>query len=635
MKKNIKTILAITLLIAGSLYAYANRASKIKQVLTTVKYTPSDKEIINPERGMFTHHEFFSDKDNEFSLDQLKQLQAEGMSLVFTVYVMRDFRDKDISAAYLNRIKRNLAAIRTCGMKAVVRFCYTYSENDKPWDAPWEVTKRHIAQLKPILIEYSDVIAILEAGFVGVWGEWYYTDNYVYQPNDVSQYAPRKQVLEALLDAMPTDRFVAVRYPRAKLGVYGIQFTDTISRATAYNGSNISRTSFHNDCFLADADDMGTFQNIADHRKYWMWESRYVPMGGETCAPSDYCEIDNAYKEFAAYHWTYLNKDYHPDVLSTWEKEDFMTTIRKKLGYRFVLTEGTFTGNPQAGQPFQLSLQIRNEGWGSPFNPRSVEIIFQKGSEKHVFTLEDDPRFWMAGETADVTASFTLPADMSAGEYEVYLNLPDPRTTLHDNPAYSIQLANEGVWQEAEGYNKLCTVNVGTGNTDHAAATLWEGQQTYSNYRTYPEGSANVTLDAKAFASASTGDKLTITFTEYAEDPQSWHQVEIWDTGYAHALASYHILTGDTQCVFTLDDTLLTTLKAEGCVLAGTGYTVTKICLSSGSSDTSTAVRTATTDGDNTGAVFSMNGTKVTTRPSPTRLKKGIYITNGKKVVVK
>ena len=37
------------------------------------------------------------------------------------------------------------------------------------------------------------------------------------------------------------------------------------------------------------------------------------------------------------------------------------------------------------------------------------------------------------------------------------LNLPDPCTTLRDNPLFSIQLANEGVWNESTGFNKLYT----------------------------------------------------------------------------------------------------------------------------------------------------------------------------------
>ena len=40
-------------------------------------------------------------------------------------------------------------------------------------------------------------------------------------------------------------------------------------------------------------------------------------------------------------------------------------------------------------------------------------------------------------------------------ENDIYLNLPDPMETLRDNPDYSIQLANEGVWEAETGYNSL------------------------------------------------------------------------------------------------------------------------------------------------------------------------------------
>ena len=142
MKQHMKSLLAATLLVIGNLCCCssctatsvtAESPSDIndgKTAVTTIAYTPSDKEIINPERGMFTHHEFYSDKNNELTLEQLQQLRNEGMSLIFTVYVMRDFRNKDISTPYLNKIRRNLRAIRHSGMKAIVRFCYSYSEKD-------------------------------------------------------------------------------------------------------------------------------------------------------------------------------------------------------------------------------------------------------------------------------------------------------------------------------------------------------------------------------------------------------------------------------------------------------------------------------------------------------------------------
>ncbi len=426
--------------------------------LVNVFYTPSDENIINPERGMFTHHEFYSDRNEELTLDDLEALRADGMSLIFTVYVMRDFRDKEISSSYLKRISRNLRLIRRAGMKAVLRFCYTYSEADKPWDAPWEITKRHIEQLTPILRDNADVIALLEAGFIGVWGEWYYTDNYIFQPND-QQYGPRRQVLDALLEAMPEDRYVAVRYPVVKLNTFNIQYTDTLSNLTAHRTEPLSRISFHNDCFLATDDDMGTFNCVPEYRQYWLWESRYVPMGGETCALSEYCEVPNAMRDFEAYHWSYLNKDYHQDVLRKWEMENFMDEIHRRLGYRLTALQGNYTEKPRVGEPMHVEIDIENTGWAAPFNHRDVDLVFvgKKGA-KGTFrvTLDTDIRKWMPGEVTHLSQDITLPTEMQPGQYEMYLALQDPAPSIHDRPEYAIRLANKGMWKK-QGYNHLHT----------------------------------------------------------------------------------------------------------------------------------------------------------------------------------
>lgn len=438
--------------------------------LEVVTFTPSNEVITNPERGMFTHREFFSNRPDELDLEYLEQERAEGRTLIFTVYVMPTFRDKEISKPYLNKIMRNLRSLRRAGMKAIVRFCYSYSEDDKPWDTPWELTKKHIEQLSPVLNEYSDVIAVLEAGFIGVWGEWYYTDNYIFQP-EPDQYEPRKVLLEGLLDMMPSDRFVSVRYPIAKLHSYGINYTDTISKETAHDGSHFSRVGYHNDCFLASSDDVGTFNDVPEYRQYWIWDSRYVPMGGETCGVSEYIEVPNALKDFSNYHWSYLNKDYHPEVLEKWEREEFMPEILKKLGYRFVLQNGRFTKSPKAGQDMHVELEIANEGWAAPFNPRDVELIFvkKKGGNKYMVKLPDDPRLWLSNATHKVSHDIALPSDMPGGEYEIFLNLPDPRETLHNKPDYSIQLANEKVWRKKQGYNYLHTVDVGASDSESAS----------------------------------------------------------------------------------------------------------------------------------------------------------------------
>ena len=48
-----------------------------------------------------------------------------------------------------------------------------------------------------------------------------------------------------------------------------------------------------------------------------------------------------------------------------------------------------------------------------------------------------------------------LPAEMLPGEYEASLNLPDPNPLLADRPDYSIRLANDHVWEDETGFNRL------------------------------------------------------------------------------------------------------------------------------------------------------------------------------------
>ena len=432
-------------------------ASSAPDQLEKVTYQPSEEIICNPERGFFTHQEYATDNNHSITPAFLKECREKGMSLIFTAYYMRDFKDKLISEEYLQRIRNNMLALRKGGAKSVLRFAYTSSENEKPWDAPRELTEQHIQQLKPILEEFSDVICVLEAGFVGVWGEWYYTDHYNYQPKK-GEYAPRRKVLDALLKVMPKDRMISVRYPVAKLFTFNINYTDTITRKTAYNESDLSRIAFHNDCFLADIDDMGTFGENPDYRKFWEWETKYVAMGGETCKLSEYSNCENAVTDFAKYHWSYINIDYHPAVINQWEDEQCMKEIQKRLGYRFTLSEGYFTPKGEIGCPYEVVLKLQNTGWAAPFNPRDVEIVFvhkKKKENKYKIKLKEDPRFWFPNEQITIQARFGLPESMPSGEYDIYLNLPDPRPTISARWEYSIQLANKDVWNKQYGYNKL------------------------------------------------------------------------------------------------------------------------------------------------------------------------------------
>ena len=61
-----------------------------------------------------------------------------------------------------------MGVARKAGIKIILRFAYSIAM-DEP-DAPLSVILQHLDQLKPILQENKDVIAVLQAGFIGSWG---------------------------------------------------------------------------------------------------------------------------------------------------------------------------------------------------------------------------------------------------------------------------------------------------------------------------------------------------------------------------------------------------------------------------------------------------------------------------------
>ena len=412
----------------------------------TLQFTEATVPVVNPERGFYGGAVDIFSASSPVSVAKARALRQEGLSLIYIGFYLTDFMNGDISDAYLEMIQQSMDALRTAGIKCVLRFGYQNRKGNEPWDAPVDVVLRHVEQLKPVLQKNEDVIFILQAGFVGVWGEWYYTTHFNYKPTSDADFEPRRQLTAALLDALPVSRQIALRTPEFKMRMYRLSVKDTLTATTAHDGSDLSRLAGHNDCFGAAEDDWGTFDNVDDDRTYWKADSRYWIMGGETCNLSDYCTCKASLKDMQDYHWTYLNSGYNDDVLNHWKKSGCYNEIRDRLGYRLVLEEGTYSID---GQTLSLELKLKNKGFAAPMNPRNAEFVFVAGSgEKTRFPLEADPRSWQPGAHT-IQLECTLPAPTGT----LYLALEDP--LLPDRPEYSIAFANKDVFDAKTGWNKL------------------------------------------------------------------------------------------------------------------------------------------------------------------------------------
>ena len=150
-----------------------------------------------------------------------------------------------------------------------------------------------------------------------------------------------------------------------------------------------------------------------------------VPNGGEVVLDNKYNDIDNAAKDLASMHVSYLNNAHDLTVINKWKKQtytdpdgdsvyngmsayDYVTT---RLGYRYCLLSSSFEHKNNA---FGGSLQItlKNEGFAPSYKDFDVEL----------FIIKDD-------NSAAPTDSYSAAADNTDIVYSENLTEKYPAST--------------------------------------------------------------------------------------------------------------------------------------------------------------------------------------------------------------
>jgi hypothetical protein len=418
-------------------------------------YTYSDASILNPERGFFTPYELPNTAG-------FSPVRATGNTLVHLNIRLDDWRESDIPQDVLDGLQVNFDDIRDGGVKAIVRFAYNQGPYpDTEPDASKAQILRHIEQLTPLLQKNTDVIAWLEAGFIGAWGEWHTSIN------GLDNITDKREILNALIAAVP-NRFVQVRYPANIIEMYA----EPVDAAAA-------RVAYHNDCFLSSDTDVGTYErdgvNTFERDLTYLAElTRFTPMSGESCAPNPpRSECSSALQEMTLLHFSALNEAYHKGILRSWEEGGCMQAITDRMGYRLSLTSADFNEQVRPGGILDLKVNIQNAGFATVINGRPIYVVLRaerSGSEnasspkgeaqvEYKVKLDIDVRSWEPGKST-LTTKLHIPSNAAGGEYSLSLWLPDEYESLQGDPRYSIQFANENIWDETGGFNVLGNISV-------------------------------------------------------------------------------------------------------------------------------------------------------------------------------
>lgn len=386
-----------------------------------------------------------------------------------------------IPGATLTAYTASFAAARARGMKLIVRFVYGSSISDPAIT----LIESQAAQLAPILKANSDVIHVVQAGFIGAYGEWADSAN----GNDLK--VNKRRVKDAVLAMVPTEipvNFTQLYPPMEDWFGSGQAPASPLAASEAFTASPKARSGFHGDCFLTGNGDSFTYtgpsqvqdfvitSSRALQRAYAATASEYVPWGGETCNNSQGAGVQQRVQcdgslvspaitdeigqtggilnEGPRYHLNYLNNSFAPNFVTEWQASFNATTrpanpcygtITNKMGYRFQFDSITHNATVTRGTTIVFDVAMRNVGWSRIFSQRRLHVIVKPltGSDIDCASATQLRQLHSQSSNSEtVRVSCAIPAGAATGNATVFLQMPDDHASISATRAYMIQPAN-------------------------------------------------------------------------------------------------------------------------------------------------------------------------------------------------
>ncbi len=411
---------------------------------------PPEQNLLNPGRGFYTADIDLLHPDE----DGYSAVRKRGYTLAYAYSTWLP-ADRDLTKDELATLQRGFDLVRKSGFKLILRFRYS-----SKGDAEWDRIKHHLKQLAPLIKRNTDVIAVLQAGFLGRWGEWHcwQATGPCHDGADEKKYV-LDRLLAALAEAGTEGPPLAIRYPPDKARYLGdIDFSNhnrvppPPQPLTGFgNGAGPrTRIAHHNDCFLSGADDVGTYpdnppERIAQWRKFTYAENEFLVFGGETCRDEDPDDParsrgKRALREMEQAHVDYLNAGYHRGMLEHWRNDGIYEEVAARLGYRLVLERAEWM-RPQAGEAWQLRLTLRNDGFSRLKRRYNLVAVLQGAGGTAERPLGFDLRELAAG--ARMTFASGNLAGLPTGRWRLGVAVRDPAPALARRAEYGIRFAND------------------------------------------------------------------------------------------------------------------------------------------------------------------------------------------------
>lgn len=385
-----------------------------------------------------------------------------------------DGTDYDLDETFFSSWKQTFENCRKNGCMIALRFRYDALGKSNPEPATFEQILHHIDQIKEsgLLEEYKDIIAYVESGFVGAWGEQH--------SGRFTSTEYKAKLLDAMLKCVPSPIPVTVRTPDTFAKWYGIERSE-LADFYPEPGSEAARVGMYDDGYMGSNSDLGTYANREAETEWLSHQTLTSYFGGEFSGNLEFAQKydtylpENAIPEMYKTHLSYINANifalYNNYIFgescdvegvdnSAYYGQTVRQFIRDHLGYRFVLRKSELSKTVTQGGQLELHFKVENTGFANPIPDQKAELLLERGGRFIRTEVDIDSNKWYSCSIADETLKIKLPDSFPEGEWNAYLKLSVGNNTIDQIGMRSVRFANEGVWNGGIGANYLGTFTV-------------------------------------------------------------------------------------------------------------------------------------------------------------------------------
>ena len=453
MKRNLLNIyhtvlfLICVLITASCLYyAFFNRRLHIE-------YTPSSSAespavLDNPYCGFYQMNGFVLSEKNkakDAASWGTKRCQSDPYQLMLLEINLKNYAGQSLSQNALNQLDEILTSCEKAKKQIILRFLYDWDGKASSAEpSSLNQIETHMGQVASVINNHLNCVYILQGDFTGNTGEMH--GSRFGSPNQV------RQLMEKLADVTNPQIFLAVRTPAQLRSI--LRNKVPLTSTDAYGSTLASRLGLYNDGMLGSVYDLGTYDDtpLEDPSDFNEKGSReeeigfqnklcqFVPNGGEVTVDNTYNDLDNAIKDLADMHVSYLNSAHDPAVLKKWKSSVYSGDtifnglsgydyIQTHLGYRYVLKDSSLDFHSFVDDTASLYLTIANEGFAPAYRKFTSKLVAvkQETGKKISIEADFDNRTISGNDSSIFTADLDL-RSWETGTYELFLSMTDDAT---------------------------------------------------------------------------------------------------------------------------------------------------------------------------------------------------------------